>query len=40
MPDVLQVNARVPAGFVPPGLASVELALGGFTAPAVTVWLK
>jgi uncharacterized protein (TIGR03437 family) len=37
---VLQVNARVPAGFVPPGLASVDLALGGFTAPTVTVWLK
>jgi uncharacterized protein (TIGR03437 family) len=37
---VLQVNARVPAGFVPPGLASVELALGNFAAPAVTVWLK
>jgi uncharacterized protein (TIGR03437 family) len=37
---VLQVNARVPAGFVPPGLASVELALGGFAAPTVTVWLK
>jgi len=37
---VLQVNARVPAGFVPPGLASVDLALGAFTAPTVTVWLK
>jgi uncharacterized protein (TIGR03437 family) len=37
---VLQVNARVPAGFVPPGLAAVELSIGGFTAPAATVWLK
>jgi uncharacterized protein (TIGR03437 family) len=37
---VLQLNARVPSGFVPPGLTSVELELGGFAAPAVTVWLK
>jgi uncharacterized protein (TIGR03437 family) len=37
---VLQVNARVPADLVPAGLTAVELALGGFAAPAVTVWLK
>ena len=37
---VLQVNARVPAGFVPPGEASVELSLGSFAATVVTVWLK
>ncbi len=37
---VLQLNARVPSGFVPPGLTSVELELGGFAAPTVTVWLK
>jgi trimeric autotransporter adhesin len=37
---VLQVNARAPSGFVPPGLASVQLALGNFAAPPVTAWLK
>ena len=37
---VLQINARVPSGFVPPGPASVELAVGGFAAPTFTVWLK
>ncbi|HMC59091.1 MAG TPA: hypothetical protein VKJ01_07865, partial [Candidatus Solibacter sp.] len=37
---VLQVNARVPAGFVAPGPAAVELTLGSFTAPGSTFWLK
>jgi uncharacterized protein (TIGR03437 family) len=37
---VLQINARVPGGFVPPGQAEVALTVGTVTAPAVTVWLK
>lgn len=37
---VLQLNARVPAGFVPPGAAAVELTLGNFSAPPATFWLK
>ena len=37
---VLQINARVPAGFVPPGPATVELSVGSFPAPPATVWLK
>jgi uncharacterized protein (TIGR03437 family) len=37
---VLQVNARVPAGFVAPGAAVVELTLGTFAAPTATFWLK
>jgi uncharacterized protein (TIGR03437 family) len=37
---VLQVNARVPTGFVPPGAAAVELTLGAFSAPAANFWLK
>jgi len=37
---VLQVNARVPGGFVPPGAAAVALAVGNFAAPAATFWLK
>jgi uncharacterized protein (TIGR03437 family) len=37
---VLQINARVPAGFVPPGQAAVVLTVGTATAPPVTVWLK
>ena len=37
---VLQINARVPAGFVAPGPATVELSVGSYTAPPATVWLK
>jgi len=37
---VLQINARVPGGFVPTGPAAVELALGNLAAPPTTVWLK
>ena len=36
----LQVNARVPAGFVPPGAAVMELTVGSFQAPPATCWLK
>ena len=37
---VLQINARVPGGFVPPGQAAVVLTVGTATASPVTVWLK
>ena len=37
---VLQINARVPGGFVPPGQAAVVLTVGTATAPPITVWLK
>jgi uncharacterized protein (TIGR03437 family) len=37
---VLQINARVPGGFVPPGQAAVVLTVGTATALPVTVWLK
>jgi uncharacterized protein (TIGR03437 family) len=36
----LQVNARVPGGFVPPGPVAVELTVGAFAAPAMTMWVK
>jgi uncharacterized protein (TIGR03437 family) len=37
---VMQINARVPGGFVPPGQAAVALTMGTATAPPITVWLK
>jgi uncharacterized protein (TIGR03437 family) len=37
---VLQINARVPGGFVPPGQTAVALTVGAATAPPVTIWLK
>jgi sugar lactone lactonase YvrE len=40
MIGVLQINARVPGGFVAPGEAPVELTVGTAKAPPVTVWLK
>ena len=40
MIGVLQINARVPGGFVAPGQAAVELTVGAVKAPPVTVWLK
>uniref|UniRef100_Q029Q7 NHL repeat containing protein n=1 Tax=Solibacter usitatus (strain Ellin6076) TaxID=234267 RepID=Q029Q7_SOLUE len=40
MVGVMQINARVPAGFVAPGAAKVELTVGDVTAPATTVWLR
>jgi uncharacterized protein (TIGR03437 family) len=39
-PGVLRVDARVPAGFVPPGEAAIEFSVGTFTAPALTIWLE
>ena len=40
MVGVMQVNARVPAGFVAGGAAQVELTVGDVSAPQITVWLK
>ena len=37
---VLQINARMPGGFVPTGAAAVELSVGNFAAPEMTIWLK
>ena len=40
MVGVMQINARVPGGFVAPGPAQVELTVGTVTAPAMTIWLR
>jgi uncharacterized protein (TIGR03437 family) len=40
MVGLLQVNARVPSGFVPRGPAFVELTVGTATAPSITIWLN
>ncbi len=40
MTGILQINARIPAGFVAPGEASVELTVGTVTAPPIKIWLK
>jgi len=37
---VLEIDVRVPAGFVAPGEARVELAVGSFAAPPASLWLK
>jgi uncharacterized protein (TIGR03437 family) len=40
MIGVLQINARVPGGFVAPGEAAAALTVGTARAPPVTIWLK
>ncbi len=40
MAGVMQINARVPSGFVPPGEAAVELTVGTVKALPITIWLK
>jgi uncharacterized protein (TIGR03437 family) len=37
---VMQINAVVPGGFVPPGEVAVELTVGVAKSPAIAVWLK
>jgi uncharacterized protein (TIGR03437 family) len=37
---LLQVNARVPAAFIPTGPVVAELAVGSAVAPGLTIWLK
>jgi uncharacterized protein (TIGR03437 family) len=36
----LQVNARVPGGFLPTGQVAVQLSVGVFNAPVATIWVK
>ncbi len=40
MVGVMQINAWVPGGFVPPGSAAVELTVGNTIAPPITIWLR
>ena len=40
MIGVLQINARIPGGFVAPGEAAAALTVGTATAPPITIWLK
>ena len=40
MIGVLQINARIPAGFVAPGETAAVLTVGIVNAPPVTIWLK
>jgi uncharacterized protein (TIGR03437 family) len=37
---VLQINARIPGGFVPAGPATVQLGVGAVVSPAMTIWLE
>ena len=37
---LMQVNARVPSGFVPPGQAPVQLKIGPYASPEIVAWLK
>jgi uncharacterized protein (TIGR03437 family) len=37
---VMQIDIRVPGGFVPPGQTTIQLTVGDFTSPAVAVWLE
>jgi len=37
---VMQINVRVPGGYVAPGKADLVLSVGGAAAPSVSVWLK
>jgi len=37
---VMQLNVRVPGGFVPPGQTTIQLTIGEFASPAVMVWLE
>ena len=38
---LMQVNARVPSGFVPPGLLPLELTIGGTASqPGVTIAVR
>lgn len=37
---LLQVNAVVPGGFLQPGPATVQLVVGSFASPPVTIWIE
>jgi hypothetical protein len=36
----MQINARIPAGFVAPGETAVALTVGAATATPIAIWLK
>lgn len=40
MVGVMQINTRVPGGFIAPGRQSVELSVGDAAAPAIPIWVK
>ena len=37
---MLQINARLPGGFVPSGQVAVELTVGTALSPPISIWLK
>jgi uncharacterized protein (TIGR03437 family) len=37
---VMQVNVRVPAGFIAPGKTELAMTVGGAVAPPLPLWLK
>jgi uncharacterized protein (TIGR03437 family) len=37
---VMQLNARVPGGFLAPGRTDINLTVGGTAAPSVSVWIR
>ncbi|HWB86493.1 MAG TPA: hypothetical protein VG675_20290 [Bryobacteraceae bacterium] len=37
---MLQVNARVPGGFVAPGVVPVQLTVGSAVSPTITLWIE
>jgi uncharacterized protein (TIGR03437 family) len=40
IPGLIQIKARIPSGFVPPGLSRAQLIAGGAASPEIEVWLK
>jgi uncharacterized protein (TIGR03437 family) len=40
MVGVMQINTRVPGGFIAPGRQVVELSVGDADAPAIPIWVK
>jgi uncharacterized protein (TIGR03437 family) len=37
---LLQVNLRVPGGYVPSGAVPLELTVGAAVSPVMTIWVK
>lgn len=37
---LMQINARVPAGYIPPGRARTQLTIGTAASPEIEIWLK
>jgi hypothetical protein len=40
IPGLIQIKARIPAGFVPPGLSRAQVIAGAAVSPEIEVWLK